>query len=96
MQRRRFDAELSEGVSQRLLRHRELSELTGQRLGQLGHVVVALPVVFEQLQPRLQLQVDGPRPAAELLRQSLPGALRRDGYCQSRRRLLISDYLSLI
>lgn len=50
-----LEAELGEGVPQCLLGNRELSELIGQRLSQLGHVVVALAVVFEQLEARLQV-----------------------------------------
>lgn len=53
MQHWRFEAELAEGISQGLLGNRELSELIGQRLSQLGHVLVALPVISEQLEARL-------------------------------------------
>lgn len=85
----RFDAELGEDVSQGLLGDGKLSELTGQRLSQLGHVIVTLPIVSEQLQPRLELQVHRPGAAAELLRQRLPGALRR------RRQMFTDQLLSI-
>lgn len=78
MQRRRFDAELSEGVPQGLLGNCELSELIGQSLGQLGHVLVALPVVFQQLEARLQVQIHGAGSAAQLLGQNLFGALQTE------------------
>lgn len=67
MQRWRFEAEVAEGVPQGLLGICELSELIGQRLSQLGHVIVALPVVFEQLQSRLQVQIHRTRSTAKLL-----------------------------
>lgn len=67
MQHWRFEAELAEGVSQGLLGNRELSELIGQRLSQPGHVLVALPVVSEQLEARLQVQVHSARSPTQLL-----------------------------
>lgn len=70
-----FEAELGEGLPQSLLGDGELSELIGQRLSQLGHVIVALPVVLEQLQARLQVQVHRTGAPAHPLSQSLPGAL---------------------
>jgi len=71
-----FHAELGEGVPQSLLGDGELSELSGQRLSQLGHVIVALSVVFEQLEARLQVQIHRTGSTAQLLRQRLPGTLR--------------------
>lgn len=78
MQSRGFDAELCEGVPEVGLGNCELRELIGQRLRQPGHVLVALSVVFEQLEARLQVQVHRTRPTAELLCKSLPGTLRGD------------------
>ncbi|KAF3837519.1 hypothetical protein F7725_004983 [Dissostichus mawsoni] len=76
VQRWCFDAEISEGVPQCLLGNGELSELIGQRLGELGHVIVALPVVLQKLQPRLQIQIHGPRTTTQqhqFLEQELRG-----------------------
>lgn len=67
MQRWCFDAELGEGVPQGLLGNCELSELIGQHLSQLGHVFVALAVVLEQLEARLQVQIHRTRSTTELL-----------------------------
>lgn len=62
-----FEAELGKGVPQGLLGNCELSELIGQCLSQLGHVIVALSVVFEQFEARLQVQVHRTGSTAELL-----------------------------
>lgn len=81
MQHRRFDTQLPEGVTQCLLGNRELLQLTGQRLSELSDALVALPIVFEELQSRLQVQVNGTGPSAKLLRQRLPSALRGRQCC---------------
>ncbi len=62
-----FDAELGKGVPQVLLGNCELSELIGERLSQLGHVFVALAVILEQLEARLQVQIHCTRSTTELL-----------------------------
>lgn len=67
MQRRRLQAQLAEGLSQGLLGNAELGQLIGQRLRQLGHVLVALAVVPQQLQAGLQVQVHGPGASAQPL-----------------------------
>lgn len=77
VQRWGFDAELAEGVSQGLLGNRELIQLVGQRLSQLEDVLEALLVISQQLESRLQVQVHSPGSSTQLLRQNLPGALRR-------------------
>lgn len=76
MQRWRFEAEVAEGVPQGLLGNCELNQLIGQSLSQLGDVFVALAVVFEQLEARLQVQIHRTRSSTQLLLQSLPGALQ--------------------
>lgn len=75
MQRGGFQAQFPEGVPQGLLGQRELCELTGERLRERAHVLVAPSIVPQQLQLRLQVQVHGPGPSAQPLRQSLPGGL---------------------
>lgn len=51
----RFDAEFCEGIPEVLLGNCELRELTGERLSQIGHIFIALSVVFEQLEAGLQV-----------------------------------------
>lgn len=75
VQRRRLHAQLGEGVAQAPLGGGELCQLIGQRLGQLGHMLVALALVAEQVQAGLQVRVHGAGAAAQPLRQSLPGGL---------------------
>lgn len=79
MQRRRPQAQLGEGVAQAPLGGGELGQLIGQRLGQPAHLLVALALVAQQLQARLQVQVHRARPSAHLLCQRLPGGLGGGG-----------------
>lgn len=81
MQHRRFDTEVTEGVSQCLLGNSELLELTGQRLSELCDGFVALPIIPEELKSRLQVQINGAGASAKLLRQSLPSALQGRQHC---------------
>lgn len=79
VQRRRLQAQLGEGVAQGLLGGGELAQLVGQRLSQPAHLLQALAVQVEQLQPGLQVRVHGPRAPAQLLHQGLPGGLKGKG-----------------
>ena len=75
MELRGLEAEVGEGVPQRLLGVHHLGQLGGEGLGQLHHVLVAPLVVAEHLDLALQLQVHRLGAPAQLLRQDLPGAL---------------------
>lgn len=90
IQRWRFEAEVAEGIPQGLLGDCELSQLIGQGLSKPGAVFVALAVVSEQLEARLQVQIHRTRSSTQLLLQSLPGALQgRECRCSSDRCVLI-------
>lgn len=72
-----LEAEVSEGVTELLLRLHHLGQLSGHGLSQPDHILVLSLVVTQDFDLGLQLQVDGSRASAQLLWENLPGALQQ-------------------